>query len=294
MKYKTKKTLKTLALSVLGIGALVGVASGINALAEKQDTEFKTIIPIFEVGGLKDTDGKYEETKGSIYTKQAFECQGLEIELDFDNTIKYQVFYYEDDGDFISSTDVLLGNQDLVVPFGATHARLEITPNWSEMGEDYEDTKNQEIKWYEVAKYSTQMEVKVNKEQEHNLSSNLFVIDPTMDGKYWYGLSSHTELTPIEATSDTWSSSFVDCTEYKQLIVGIVNNGNGAEYNFENIYFGTDIDDSKLATVQAKCTDSNDVADIVYYTYDIPEGATRFAINYNARTINGTFVYGVK
>lgn len=165
MKYKTKKTLKTLALSVLGIGALVGVASGINTLVEKQDTELKTIIPIFEVGGLKTEDGKYEETDGSIYTKQAFECQGLEIKLDFDNTIKYQVFYYEDDGDFISSTDVLLGNQELSVPFGATHARLEITPNWAEMGEDYKKTEDQMIKWYEVAKYSTQLDVKVNKDQ---------------------------------------------------------------------------------------------------------------------------------
>ena len=109
----------------------------------KLTEKLKTIIPIFVFGGLKTEDGKYEETDGSIYTKQAFECQGLEIELDFDNTIKYQVFYYEDDGDFISSTDVLLGNQELSVPFMATHARLEITPNWAEMGEDYKDTKNQ-------------------------------------------------------------------------------------------------------------------------------------------------------
>ena len=173
MKYKTKKTLKTLALSVLGIGAIVGACAGINALVEKQDTELKTIIPMFEVGGLKDIDGKYEDTEKTIYTKQAFECKGLEITLDFDNTINYQVFYYEDDGDFISATEVIGDNQDLVVPDMATHARLEITPKWSEMGEDYKKVEDQKIKWYEVSKYANQINVKVNKEQVVLLSFGL-------------------------------------------------------------------------------------------------------------------------
>ena len=57
MKRKTKQTLKTLALSVLGIGAIVGACAGINALVEKQETELKTIHPTFEIGGLRETDG---------------------------------------------------------------------------------------------------------------------------------------------------------------------------------------------------------------------------------------------
>ena len=60
--------------------------------------------------------------------------------------IKYQVFYYEADGDFISASNVISGNQNLDVPLFATHARIEITPNWNEMGDDYKDSKNQEIK----------------------------------------------------------------------------------------------------------------------------------------------------
>lgn len=165
MKRKTKQTLKTLALSVLGIGAIVGACAGINAIVEKQDEDLKVIYPVFEVGGLNETDGKYEKSDKTLYTKNAFECQGLEIKLAFDNYIDYQVFFYEDDGDFISCTEVFSDNQDLVVPFSATHARIELTPIWAEMGEDY-DTKNEQIvKWYETAKYSSQLEVKVNKEQ---------------------------------------------------------------------------------------------------------------------------------
>lgn len=166
MKRKTKQVLKTLVLSALGIGAVVGAASGINALVEKNDTELKTIYPVFEVGGLNETDGKYELSETTLYTKDAFECQGLEIKLDFDNTIKYQVFFYESDGDFISSTTIFDGNAKMEVPTLGTHARIELTPNWAEMGEDYEEEENQIVKWYETTKYASQIEVKVNKEQK--------------------------------------------------------------------------------------------------------------------------------
>ena len=165
MKRKTKQTLKTIALAVVGVGALIGGASAINSLVNKADEDLKVIHPTFEVGGLTD-EGKYEDVDDSIYTKEAFECQGLEIKLDFDNTIDYQVFFYESDGDFVSATETLSGNKDLEVPFGSTHARIEITPNWTEMGEDYDTEKEQVIKWYDVAKYSSQMEIKVNKVQE--------------------------------------------------------------------------------------------------------------------------------
>ena len=165
MKYKTKQTLKTILLSALGIGAIVGVTSGINTLVEKKDEELKVIHPVFEIGGLNEADGKYEKSDKTLYTKNAFECQGLEIKLDFDNTIKYQVFFYESDGDYLGSTEVFDGNEDIDVPLFASHARIELTPNWAEMGEDYDTEKEQIVKWYETIKYGSQLEVKVNKEQ---------------------------------------------------------------------------------------------------------------------------------
>lgn len=163
MKYKTKKTLKTLALSVLGIGAIVGVCSGINTLGEKKDTDLKTIHPVFAVGGLNEL-GEFEDVNDSIYTINAFECTGLKIELDFQHKIGYKVFYYEEDGDFISSTDLIVNKQDLEVPLLATHARLEITPTWSKMDKEYSKIENQKIEWYEVIKYSSQLDVKVDKD----------------------------------------------------------------------------------------------------------------------------------
>ena len=111
MKRKTKNTLKTILLSALGIGAIVGGVSLINNMVGN-DEDLKTIHPIFEVGGLDEATGKYVDDDGTIYTKEAFECLGLEIKLDFDNTIDYQVFFYETDGDFVSSSEVMSGNQD--------------------------------------------------------------------------------------------------------------------------------------------------------------------------------------
>ena len=183
MKRKTKNTLKTIAMAVLGVGAIVGGASLINNMVGT-DEDLKTIHPIFEVGGLNETGG-FEETDKTIYTKDAFECQGLEIKLDFDNTIDYQVFFYESDGDFVSASELLSGNKKFDVPLTASHARIEITPTWSEMGDDYDTEKEQVIKWYQTSKYSSQMEIKVNKEQEElNIpyeGNNQFVYNEAVD-----------------------------------------------------------------------------------------------------------------
>lgn len=288
-RIKLKNIISVVLVGVLLIGAVAGLGSIFG-----KDT--KTISSTaFAVGGIN-AQGNYEKTDLSIYTKDMFECQGLSIEPDFEATGTYKVFYYDSNKNFIGATDEL-NAEDGVYTKGdkfvvAQYARIMITPDvpTDDEGNEVEDFK---IRFFEVNGYASDYTITVNKEQEFIYTDNLFKIDPSMDGEYWYGLSSNANLTPVEATSDTYSSAFVDCTEYKKLVVGIVLNGAGAEYNFENIYFGNDESDAKLSTVQVACADSNDVGDIVFVTVDIPEGATRFSINYNDRTKNGTFVYGI-
>ena len=284
MRNKTKKTLKGILGGALCVASIIGTGAVINNMVNRADEDGLVKVHLnYDIGGL-DANGEFEETDASIYTKNAFEAQGLKVEVDFDSTVDYELFFYDKYGDFISSTGALEKNFDDEIPLVASHARIEITPKADEDG----------IKWYEKSGYASQLTIKVNEKQEYNLTENLFKIDPKLDGSKWYGLSSNSTLTAVESSDGTYSSAFVDCTEYSKLIVGIVRNGNGEQYNFENIYFGTDVDNNKLATIQAKCADSDDVKDIVYQEIEIPDGATRFAINYNARTINGTFVYGVK
>ena len=162
MRRKTKNTLKTIAMAVLGVGAIVGSVGIINSFVDKSNQDMKDIHPVFEVGGI-DELGKYEAVENSIYTKEAFECQGLEVKVEFDSTINYEVFYYDVNANYLSSTGVQVGNLDCNVPDSATHARIEITPNWEKLEIEKED--EQVVKWYEVAKYAEQLNLRVFKDQ---------------------------------------------------------------------------------------------------------------------------------
>ncbi len=155
---KTWKTIGAVALSVLvGVGAIFGVAK----LSEALDTETKTIHPTYSVGGLKTTDGKYTETTDSIYTKDAFECQGLKITPDFDSNVSYEVFFYDSNEQFLSTsgskTDFYESNNKL-----AKYARIQITP--------LEDDK---VSWFETSKYANQLKVEVNKDQTIDIEKTL-------------------------------------------------------------------------------------------------------------------------
>ena len=164
---KTKKTLSIIMVCVIAIGAICGFSS----LTDKLDEDMKIIMPSFEVGGLDNTTGKYVETEGSIYTKESFECQGLTIKLDFDSQVKYQVFYYDELDEYIGEcTPEYDESVELVVPEGAKFARVKVTPVW---GADVKE-KERVVEWYEVFKYSTQLEISVFKDQET-------VVEPTED-----------------------------------------------------------------------------------------------------------------
>ena len=164
MRNKTKKTLKGIGLGVLGVATLIGAAATINHFKADEDGLVKVHLS-YDIGGL-DSNGEYEETDASIYTKNAFEADGLKVEVDFDSTINYEVFFYNQYGDFIKSTGALEKNFDADIPLNATHARIEITPQEDEDG----------IKWYEKSGYASQLTIKVNeKQKDMNLTENLFV-----------------------------------------------------------------------------------------------------------------------
>ena len=159
---KTQNTIKNVVSAVLAIAILLGVASLIGGLTRADDEERVKVHPTFSVGGLNE-EGKYIEDDGTIYTKEAFECQGLKIDLDFEKTICYEVYFYDENGNFLSSTEKTNENSKPVLPDGATHARIVITPDWELL--EVKNTKDRVVKWYEVAKYANQVEIKVNKDQ---------------------------------------------------------------------------------------------------------------------------------
>lgn len=143
--------------TLVGIGALIG-----HFVSNKADDNGRVEIKLdYKVGGLT-SYGKYQETKESIYTKEAFQCQGLLIEPQFDSTITYQVFFYDNLGNFVSSTSSMEGYYTDEIPTGSSYARIVITPKWDK------DTKDDDrkINIFQVSKYSKQLTIKVNAEQK--------------------------------------------------------------------------------------------------------------------------------
>ncbi len=155
INFKSKKTWKKVLTVGLVCVLTLGAVFGITALVGKVEEETtKKLNLSWEVGGL-DEQGKYLETKESIYTKDAFECKGLNIKMAFDNDVSYRIFFYDYNDEFVSSTELLTANYSADIDMFVKSARIVITPN--------EDSK---ISWYEKSGYAKQLTISVDKEQE--------------------------------------------------------------------------------------------------------------------------------
>lgn len=214
---KTQNTIKNVVSAVLAIAILLGVASLIGGLTRADDDERVKVHPTFSVGGLNEV-GKYVESEGTIYTKEAFECQGLKIELDFEKTIFYEVFFYDGSGDFLSSVEKSNVNSTPELPNGATHARIVITPDWDLL--EITKSKEQVIKWYEVVNYSKQITIKVNEEQKDFIelleeNENVY----TYSGKSMYDIT--TGEFSVNSASPWAFSGLIDCSSANKIIIKI-------------------------------------------------------------------------
>ena len=260
-----KGKVKKIVAIVLGLVSVAGAVFGISALAKYAKEEQKTIKPAFSVGGLTEM-GLYEETDDTIYTKDAFEAKGLEIKLDFDSNVKYQVFFYDKLDKFISCTEVYTESQDISVPLEA-RARLEVTPIW---GPDAPLEK--EIKWYETAKYASQLEIRVDKRQEllekDFIKYNLNDIFTVKTGHIF------SESTKELTTSESYDNYVYDCASYE-----------GMYFNITKFYASSEKNPKESVSLFVVHKDGGAV--------DVYKGSEVFDLNYNAyiKLIPGDKVY---
>ena len=209
MKYKTKNLLKKVITGVLAVGVVAGATAGVVSLARHAKEDLREINPTFKVGGLNE-QGKYVESDESIYTKDAFECRGLDISLDFENNIKYQIFYYESDGDFVEATNVLEGNYTAnELSYNITHARIEITPEWDE---DVEE-EDRICKWSNKREFSKQMTIKVAKEQDIDFNNMQNYLNIT-ENQRW-----NTEGSFIPTNDDNYSFIELNSSLYSDYVI---------------------------------------------------------------------------
>lgn len=250
----TKNTFKkigaVLLAGALGIGAIFGIAK----LGEVLDTETKTIYPTYSVGGLKTTDGKYTETSDSIYTKEAFECQGLKITPAFDSNVSYEVFFYDSNEQFLSSsgskTDFYESDNIL-----AQYARIQIKP--------LEDDK---VSWYETSKYANQLKVEVNKVQALEISDNLCSVDESVQLKY-YGEN----LNVFVEQDNVCCSELINVVDYEQIYVYVPS-----ALVTQNVIL--QFFDSNGVNLNYPIQSKNQSDDNRYLIVDIPNNATYFSL----------------
>lgn len=161
-------------ISVIAIFAVIIGACAVFAAISRDET--KTIgAGEFSRGGL-DEKGEHIITDQCVYTKEAFECEGLRIEPDFEFKGTYRVYFYNSDMGFMHRTEELSKVYDGDYP-GANFARIVISPDVeAEAEEQGIKAKDWKIRFYEVRKYANDLKITVNKEQtfSETRTENLF------------------------------------------------------------------------------------------------------------------------
>ena len=254
---------------ILGVGAIAGVSS----LVKNDKTSLSSLE--FKRGALNDL-GFYIESDQSIYTKDLIECQGLEIEPDFETIGSYRVYYYDSNKQFIGKTDKINSQTDGVYVKGdnyrfAKYCRIVITPEYKD--EDGNVDTERTIKFYEVAGIAAKYKISVDKEQNFNYSNNLFAVEIGSNGTY-YG-SSLTSLGGGQATYRR--STIVDVNDYSKLIVCV----DGFHSTLDTIVHFASDDSEKTVVSTVILKSDNAKIDGEYYIFeiDIPDGVTYMGIS---------------
>lgn len=146
-RYNKKNNVKTIIITV----AIVALSLGSIAILANVFTKDNSTKLDFSLGALNDT-GVYTESDKSIYTKNAFEFDTIKVTRDFESNAQYQLFYYDEFDNFVSSSEKKSGSSEFTAPEGARFARIVITPVFS----PDVDKEDQVVKSYQVSKYASE------------------------------------------------------------------------------------------------------------------------------------------
>ena len=128
MNRKNKKLLKNILLGTLCVGTVAGVASAGVSIARHAKENLKEITPTFNIGSLNE-QGEYSESEDSLYSKDIIKTQYFEIDLDFDSSVSFDIYFYNDDESFLSKKLNLNEYKNSAVKYDYNYFRLVIHPN---------------------------------------------------------------------------------------------------------------------------------------------------------------------
>ena len=150
-KSKTKKILKGILIGAVVV-TLISLFTTLFVKLDRQTTTTKIGGEAYSIGAIDVDTGDVLETSTSIYLRKAVTIDGLKCELAEDAKITYQLFFFNEDGDFLAATDVLTSDFDGNVPDGAESVKIVITP-----------TEDDNVTLTEVLGYAGQLTVRVNR-----------------------------------------------------------------------------------------------------------------------------------
>lgn len=261
-RIKVRINWKSIVYIVLALLLVAGIGFGIYTIVDKsKTTEIRA--SAFSLGGLN-ANGKYKETKESIYTKDAFGCQGLVITPKFESAVSYEVFYYDVDGNFVSNSGRLTSTYKMPkMADYVNQCRVVITP-----------IEGDEISLLEVGKYANQLTIEVNKTQKaYKLpyrGENKFEYHTNVD----FSLSKGVNNFEIREDGTSNSSGLVLTANCTKICVKVKT----ADLASVQVVFMSDtssIGQSTLAKLDAKTTIDGDYT---YLVLDVPTNCEGFII----------------
>lgn len=141
-------------LMTLVLIALVGAVIGLGIKLDRQTTTNRIGGEAYSIGAI-DEKGEVKNSELSIYTRDGVSVKGLKCELAKDAKIKYQIFYYDKDGKFVSSSAELTADfNGTGIPATAETAKIVITPT---------DDKDGKVTITEILGYAGQLTVQYSR-----------------------------------------------------------------------------------------------------------------------------------
>lgn len=151
-RHKAADTVKWVIIFLIAIG-LIGAVVTLFVMLDRQTTVTEIGAEQYIIGGLDD-EGAVAEGDTSIVTRGMFMTDGLKVDLADEATVTYELYFYDGEGHFISSTGELSADFDGEIPENAASAKCVITPVADE---------DDKVDLTEVLGYAGQVTITVNR-----------------------------------------------------------------------------------------------------------------------------------
>ena len=149
LKNETKHKIKNGIIVFLAGLVILAITATAFAVSKIDSYELKTIN--YQIASVTE-EGNIETSSKTSLVSNFIEVEGLEITVEDNAKAGYVVHYYDENKEYVSSTDVLDVDYSLTAPEDSKYARIEIVP-----------TSDNYISIFEKAEYASQVNVNVAK-----------------------------------------------------------------------------------------------------------------------------------